>query len=257
MRFHFIKENFQLQVTMTYHNARKKHHGRIKSIVSSILILLFAFVSSVVLIVEKKKYKAYDERIFYFVSVASNKNSKLLEEKKELLKNLGGANVVISHKGISHLIASCYLDLESANEIKDNMLEYFPETEILKMRIKRVSTKGIKAVKSIVGGDEFVKFLFKLSNEFEELQMGYLTGKLSEGQFLSALIDKKINLEKTMGNIDKSSDLAQKIVGFGEIMLLSLSNFLNGLTIARHKQNYVCNYFVGFYLNYVELFECL
>lgn len=242
---------------MTYHNGKKNRKGKMKSIVSTILIFLFAFVSSAFLVVEKRKYKQYDERIFYFVSVASSKTVKLLEDKKELLKNLGGANVVYLKKGISHLIASCYLDQVSALEIQDNLKTHFPETEILKIKIERVKAKGIKAVKSIVGADELLKCLYKISNEYQTIQMKYLSGEMSEGQFLSAMIDKKLTLESAMKNMDNSTELAQKILGFCEVMSLSLTNFLSGLTIAKHKQNYVCNYFVGFYMNYVELFECL
>lgn len=257
MRFHFIKGKSDLQVTMTYHNFRKRHNSKIKSIVSTILIFLFAFVSSAILIVEKRKYKQYDERIFYFVSVASSKTTKLLEDKKELLKNFGGANVIMMKRDVSHLIASCYLDQVSALEIMENLKSYFPEVEILKVKLERVSIKGIKAVKSIIGGDELIKCLYKISNEYQSIQMKYLSGEMTEGQFLSAMIDKKIILEKTMENVDKESELSQKILGFCDVMVLSLTNFLSGLTIAKHKQNYVCNYFVGFYMNYVELFECL
>ena len=242
---------------MTYHNGKKRHNSKIKSVVSTILIFVFAFVSSAILVVEKRKYKQYDERIFYFVSVASSKTVKLLEDKKELLKNLGGANLVMVKKGVSHLIASCYLDQVSALEIKDNLKSHFPEVEILKIKLERVKIKGIKAIKSIVGCDELLKNLYKISIDFQTIQMKYLSGEMSEGQFLSAMIDKKITLEKSMENVDKSTELSQKILGFCDVMVLSLTNFLTGLTIAKHKQNYVCNYFVGFYMNYVELFECL
>lgn len=242
---------------MTYHNGKKRHNSKIKSVISTILIFVFAFVSSAILVVEKRKYKQYDERIFYFVSVASSKTVKLLEDKKELLKNLGGANLVMVKKGVSHLIASCYLDQVSALEIKDNLKTHFPEVEILKIKLERVKIKGIKALKSIVGCDELLKNLYKISIDFQTIQMKYLSGEMSEGQFLSAMIDKKITLEKSMENVDKSAELSQKILGFCDVMVLSLTNFLTGLTIAKHKQNYVCNYFVGFYMNYVELFECL
>ena len=242
---------------MTVYKKRKNSKSKIKSVVSTILIFLFAIVSSAVLVVEKRKYKAFDERIFYFVSVDSAKTSNLLDGKKELLKNLGGANVIYSYNGISHLIANVYLDQESALEIKENLQELFSDADILKIRLKRVSNKGIKAVKDIVGAENFIKKLFELSNEYQDLQMNYLLGALTEGEFMSRLVDEKINLEKLMENIEKSTELAQKIMGYGELIVMQLTNFLNGLTIAKNKQNYICNYFVGFYVNYVELFECL
>lgn len=225
--------------------------------ISSILILLFAIISSVVLVAEKKKLRAFDERVFYFVSAGSSRKISLLEDKKELLKNLGGANVFYLYKEKSHLISSVYLDQESAEEIRSNILSYFPDASILKIKSKRVSTKGIKRVKEIVGAEEFLKCLYKTSVEFQKLQMIYLSGECGESKFISEMVEKRIGFEKALNNIEKMNELAEKIVTKGEVIVLKMTSFLNGLEIARHNQNYVCNYFVGFYLDYVELFECL
>lgn len=257
MRFYFIKGFFQLQILVSRKKNKNRMFLRIKSVVSTILIFSFAIISSAVLITEKKKYKAYDERIFYFVSVGSSKIIKMLDDKKELLKNLGGANMLMSYKGLSHLIVNVYLDQESANEIKENLKQHFPEVDILKIRLNRLSGKNIKKIKSINGAEMFIKQLFAVSNRFQHLQMEYLKGTMSEGAFLSEIVEIKINIDKLIKNIDTSTDFAQKIVGFGELFVLQLTNFLSGLSIAKHKQNYVCNYFVGFYMNYVDLFDCL
>ncbi len=229
----------------------------IKSVVWTILVFLFAVVSSAVLITEKKKLKAYDERVFYFVSAGSAKSISLLDDKKELLKNLGGANIVYQHKGLSHLLASAYLEQESAEEIKSNLTKYFPESEILKLKSKRASNKVIKSIKNISGAENFIKYIYKISNDFQEIQMNYLSGEASESDFLSDMVKIKINFEQLLERIENSCELADNIIQTGEVMSITLTNFLNGLSFAKHKQNYVCNYFVGFYLNYVELFECL
>ncbi len=242
---------------MTYHKHKNKRKNRIKSVISTILIFLFAVVSSVVLVSEKKKLRAFDERVFYFVSASSSRNESLLDEKKELLKNLGGANVVKSHKGLVHLLANVYLEQESAGEIKSNISGYFADASILKIKSKRVSTKGIKKIKDIPGLEEFIKYLYKVSIEFHELQMAYLSGEKNESDFLSDMVDKRINLEKKMLSIEKTSELAKKVVSHSEAICLKMTSFLNGLAISKHKQNYVCNYFVGFCLDYVELFDCL
>lgn len=242
---------------MTYYKQKKNRKGKIKSVVSAILILLFAIVSSVILVSEKKKLRSFDERVFYFVSAGSSRKISLLDDKKELLKNLGGANVVYVYREVSHLIANIYLEQDSAEEIKANILSYFPEASILKIKSKRVSTKGIKQVKEIGGAEEFIKFVYKASNEFQDIQMNYLAGEYSEGKFLSDMVDIRIKLEKLLDNIENNNDLSEKIVAKGEVLLLKLTSFLNGFEISKHKQNYVCNYFVGFYLDYVELFDCL
>jgi hypothetical protein len=87
--------------------------------------------------------------------------------------------------------------------------------------------------------------------------MAYLSGEKSESDFLSDLVDARITLEKKMLNIKKTNELAEKIIVRAESVCLKMTSFLNGLTISKHKQNYVCNYFVGFCLDYVELFDCL
>lgn len=257
MQLHFIKGIFHLQVTMTYLKSKKRGKGLVKSVVSTILIFLFAIVSSVILVSEKRKLRAFDERVFYFVSAGSSRKISLLDDKKELLKNLGGANVVYEHRHLSHLLASVYLKQEFADEIKGNLLGHFPESDILKIKSKRVSTSGIRKIKEITGAEEFVKLIYKISVKFQDLQMSYLSGVLSESDFLSEMVGFRINLEKALENIDNSNDLANKIIENGGIFVFQLTNFLNGFTIAKHKQNYVCNYFVEFYLRYVELFDCL
>lgn len=242
---------------MTYHKYKNRRKNKIKSVITTILILLFAIVSSVVLVSEKKKLRAFDERIFYFVSAGFSKNISLLDDKKELLKNLGGANVLYEHKGLSHLIANVYLEQDSANEIKGNISSYFPEASVLKIKSKRVSTKGIRLVKEIEGADEFIKYFYKLSLEFYSLQIAYLSGEKTESDFLSDMVESRIDFEKKMLNIKKTNDLAEKIISKAEAMCLKLTSFLNGFAISKHKQNYVCNYFVGFCFDYVELFDCL
>ena len=87
--------------------------------------------------------------------------------------------------------------------------------------------------------------------------MGYLSGEISESEFISEMVDRKIRLEKERLNIENVNDLAETIISRGELINLKLTSFLNGFSISKHKQNYVCNYFVEFYLSYVELFECL
>ena len=242
---------------MTLCRRRKYEKSVIKSVVSTILIFLFAIVSSIVLISEKRKLRPFDERLFYFVCAGSAQSAAHLEGKKELLKNLGGASVIYKRNDISYVIANVYLDQVSADEIKVNLSNYFQEVSVLKLKSKRVSNKNIREIKKIDGLEVFIKYLYKVSNEFQNLQMLILKGECSEGEFLSEMVKRRINLEKLLSEIDKLEKLAESVFAFGEVMCLQLSSFLNGFTIAKNKQNYICNYFVGFFLNYVELFDSL
>ena len=214
-----------MQVTMTVCRRNNKTKNTIKSAISAILIFLFAIVSSIILVSEKKKLRAYDERIFYFVSVSSAKTMSLLEGQKELLKNLGGANVTYKKNGLNYLFANIYLDQVSAEEIKSNLVNYFPDASVFKLKSKRVSNKNIREIKKINGLEEFIKYLYRVSNEFQDLQMKILKGECSDGEFLSEMVKRKISLEKLMSQIDKNNTLSESVVAFGEIMILRLNSF--------------------------------
>lgn len=245
-----------MQISVTDKKLKNKRKSKLKSAINLILIFLFAFISSAVLIVVKKKNLAFDEREIYFVSVASSKKESELATKSELLKNLGGSNLIYHRNNSFFLIANVYLNLADAEEIKANLISYFPETEVLKVKTKAVSKKSRKEIK----GSEFekmIKYLFKLSKQFQNIQMGYLSGKMNEGELVSSLVRSRLELEKLAFSCTEQGEAGSVIKGFVEIFTLQMSNFLTGFSISGSKQNYVCNYFVGFYMNFIEMYDCL
>ena len=242
---------------MTSKKTTNNKSKRIKSVIQTILVFLFAIISTAVLITVKKKNLMFEERIFYLVSVASEGREALLDPQKELLKNLGASNVVYKKNDSYHLIASVYLDLESAEEIKGNLSTYFADVKILKIKSKKIKRKSIKNIRASVDSEKLVKTLYRYTNEFQNLHMNYLSGKCSESQFLNDMVRRKLELEKLNGQIEQKNDYAGKIQGFGEIFALKLTIFLSGLDVSRSKQNYICNYFVGFYLDFLEFYDSL
>lgn len=239
---------------MTAKKRKHRRKTRIKSVVKAILIFLFAITSSIFFVSLKKKSLMYLERDFYFVSVASSKKSSDLETKSELLKNLGGASVIYNKNGVYYLVANVYLDLSSAEEIKSNLSKYFRETEVLTVKVKAISKKDRKALSQ---NKQALKFLYDLSFEFSDLQIGFLLGDVSEGNLISNMVKHRLNIEKTKTNLIKDTKHSETIEGFCDLFSTQISNFLSGLTTSKSKQNYVCNFFVSFYINFIEMYECL
>lgn len=240
---------------MTRNKLKNSTKTKIKSVIKVILIFLFAISSSAVLIVIKKKNLLFDEREIYFVSVASSKKESELETKSELLKNLGGANVIYNKDNTFYLIANVYLDLSDAEEIKSNLSAYFPESQVLKIKTKAVTRGNKKEIKSTSAEDVF-RYIYKLSKSFQDLQMAYLSGTIKESELISTVVKNRLDLEN-LSKVNVESELAKLIVGFGEMFCLQMSNFLTNFSITKSKQNYVCNYFVGFYINFIEMYDCL
>ena len=246
-----------MQVLVTRRKNRKFSKMRIKSVVRTILIFLFAIVSSAILITIKKKSLMYEERIFYLVSATSEHRESLLDPKKELLKNLGAANVVYKQGDKCHLIVGVYFDSESAEEIKGNLLKYFSEAQVIKVKSKKITRSSIKHIKASLECEKFIKKLYSLTGDFQSLQMDYLSGKCTNSQFIESLVNAKLELGKIIEQIQSKDEYHEKIKERGNLMLSKMTNFLTGLDVSRSRQNYICNYFVSFYIDFLEFYESL
>lgn len=246
-----------MQISVSKIVKRNGVKTRTKSVISTILIFLFAIVSTAILVNVRKKSLVFDEQYFYFVSVSKSNKKTDFEAKKELLKNLGGASVVYKLNGEFHLIANVYLDLNFAEEIKNNLLSYFQDASVVKVKTKKVKGSVRRNIKANKNAESFLKFMYGLSKDFHEIELEYLSGKISDGKFLSIVSGKRLELEKKLDNLQSSDDLSKQILGFGELFLLQMTNFLTNFSLYQSKQNYICNYFVGFFVNFIELYDSL
>lgn len=246
-----------MQVSVSSKKRKKFDKSKIKSVVSTILVFLFAIISTAILISHRKKSLAFDSKYFYFISVASANKESLLENKKELVKNLGGANVVYKQDGNYHLLVNVYLDFQSAEEIRQSLLGYFPDAKILKIKTTKITKTKVKKIRKHLENEKLIRFLYNLVGDFEELEMSYLSGEISDGEIIKYMLKYKLELEKINDSIAFDDEISIKCLEFGELINLHLTNFLSGFDISKSKQNYVCNYFVGFYLNYIEMFNSL
>ena len=199
----------------------------------------------------------YEERIFYLVSAASANRENLLDPKKELLKNLGSANIVYRQGDKCHLIIGVYLDSESAEEIKGNLLKYFAEAQVLKVKSKKITRKSIKNIKECLECEKLLKKLYSLSNDFQILLMDYLSGICTDSKFIESLVNAKLELGKIVENIQSEESYHEKIKERGNLFVSKMTNFLINLDVSRAKQNYICNYFVSFYIDFLEFYDSL
>lgn len=225
--------------------------------ITTILIFLFAIISSAILIVQKKKLVMFEERIFYFVSACSARKDTALESQSELLKNLGGASVIYKNSDKYYLIANVYLDLEAAEEIRDNLRNYFADAEILKVKTKKIEKSNRKCINLDYNAKNLVKYLYNLSKDYQNLQMDYLQGLISQGSFLAKLSKVRLELDNLNKLINSDKEPLKTILASSELIGLGLTNFLSSFELSAPKQNYICNYFVGFYINYIEMVNCL
>ena len=246
-----------MQISVSKKVKRKGVKTWKKSVISTILIFLFAIVSTAILVNVRRQSLMFEEQYFYFVSVCKSNKKTDFEAKKELLKNLGGASVVYKLNGEFHLLANVYLDLNYASEIKDNLSSYFSDASVVKVKTKKVKGNVRKKIKRNKEVESFLKFMYGLSKDFLTLELEYLSGKISDGKFLSNVSTKRLELEKMNNNLQASDDLTKHILGFVELFLLQMTNFLTNFSLYQSKQNYICNYFVGFFVNYIELCDSL
>ena len=246
-----------MQVSVTYLKQRNNKRRVIKSIVSTILIFLFAIISSAILISVRRKTLMYEERVFYLVCAAREEKETLLDGKKELLKNLGAGNVIFKEKDKFYLVANVYLDIAFAEEIKDNLNGYFPDAWILRLKAKKIEINKIKKIKDNIIVEQFLKYMYQLSSKFQNLHMEYLVGRCEESEFIRYMLTTKLDLEKFASQMNMDGEFYGKFKEYASLVSLKLSNFLLGVDVARSKRNYVCNYFVSFYLDYIEFYASL
>lgn len=205
----------------------------------------------------KKKNLIFEPQYFYFVSADSSKKQSVLEKEKDFLKNIGGAAVVYLNKNNYYLIANTYLDLNDANEIKSNLTENFKNAEVLKITTKNVSKQSQREINNSLELKSFFWFLYDFKKEFETHAINFYLGVLSESEFISKIISNNLKFDEFRDKIGGDGGVFIAAKEYAGLFSLQFSSFLNNFYLAKNKQNYVSSYYVGFVINYLELYECL
>lgn len=161
---------------------------------------------SLCLAFSKKRFECFEEKTCYFVYTNSGAYSKPLTDSCDHIKGLGGAGIVYKHKETYYLIASVYSELSDAEEVKNNITEFFPECGVLKIQTKRAS----KAVRNSFKANEnallLLNYFNELCTETQNLSMEYLAGKLTENAYLVKLLGQKLELETKIHELDAEKE---------------------------------------------------
>ena len=194
-----------MQVTVTKGAFKKSGKLKSKSVIATILIFVFAFVSTVILIQMKKKTLVFEEHYFYFVCADSSKKVGILDNEKEYLKNIGGASVTHFYKENFYLVANVYLNLSDAEEINAGLINNFPRSEVVTIKTEKVPKQAKNSIKNDVWLLNFVKFLYEYNKQFYLNSMDFYTGKQTESDFISSLVSKSLEFDEFKKNMDKDS----------------------------------------------------
>ena len=249
--------NGRLQVTVTKGAFKKSGKLKSKSVIATILIFVFAFVSTVILIQMKKKTLVFEEHYFYFVCADSSKRVGILDNEKEYLKNIGGASVTHFYKENFYLVANVYLNLADAEEINAGLINNFPRSEVVTIKTEKVPKQAKNSIKNDVWLLNFVKFLYEYNKQFYLNSMDFYTGKQTESDFISSLVSKSLEFDEFKKNIEGDAEIYEVFKEYVGLFSLQLTSFLNNFYIAKNKQHYVSAYYVGFVINYLEFYDSL
>lgn len=245
-----------MQVSMTAKPHHKSRKNMIKSAFWTIFIFLFIVVSTIFLVKNKKENLFAEEQIFYIVYADVSSNAMNFDSKKELLKNLGGAGNVFAYKNKQYLVANVYLELASANEIKNNLTAYYSDAGVLKLKVDKMKWRIVKKIKSSSISLKIMKFMYDYSKQYNNFELSFMSGKLSETEFLTKLIAKRLELFE-LCKAEKSSEFEQTFLSFGELVYLQMTNFLDGFFATNAKSSYICRFYVNFIVNYLEFYNSL
>lgn len=246
-----------MQVTVTENAFRKPRKIASKSVMATILVFIFAFVSIVILIAVRKKTLVFEEQYFYFVCADSSKKVSVLDNEKEYLKNIGGAAVTHFYKEDYYLVANVYLSPVDAEEIKSNIISDFSRAEVVLVKSEKLSKKAKTAIKQDEALLKFVQFIYKFNKELCSSSLDFYSGKITESEFISAFITKNLKFDEMKKTINGDGEVYDVFREYTSLFALQLNSFLNNFYVTKNKQHYVSAYYVGFVINYLEFYDSL
>lgn len=246
-----------MQGYVPYKKSLNKRKLQIKSIFMIVLFFSLTITILVCLGISRKANKCFDKQTFHFVYTQKNK-VKTDKNQIDLLKSVGGAGVVYFHKENFHLLANFYLKKDDANEIKDGMIQNFENSGILQLEVKTLSRSLQNKIKSNENAYLFFKKLYKFFEKFENLNMQYISGEVSEGKLVSTLIAEKLEFETIAKEFDSGDEkLFLDLKTYLNMVVLHFESFFNEFFSSTKKQSLVCMLGVNIALTKVELFNNL
>lgn len=247
-----------MQDYVPYKRRRKGLIIQIKSVIALILFFIFVFMILTCLGVSRKNNKCFDKSSFSFVYV--QKTKKMLDEtEKDLVKGLGGAGIFYFFKEHHYLIANVYLKLDDAKEVAGGMVDSFENAGVLTIETKRLSRLLQQKIKSNLSYYRFFKYLYEFSEKFEELNLNYISGELSQGKLMSELIEINLEFETIVNEFENENNesVFSDIKTYANMILIHFDNFFDEFYQSTKKQALVCALGVNVALTKVDLFDNL
>lgn len=240
--------------------ARKKSQkNKIKSVFVVILTIFVFMFLFVFLVAMKKKIVCFEKQDFYLVSAYQSKKESLCLEKKDLVKDLGGAGVICFVKERYHLIVNAYLSKDDADEVAEKTKETFEETEVIKLSAKEISKKNAERFRKETTAYQFFKKKQAFFKDFLELEMKYLKGDISNGQMISQLISKKLEFETLLKDIESFNKKEGFLIlrdGLNAFVL-EFEKLFDSFFESRKKQSLICEFYVNLVKVNVQMCEKL
>ena len=220
---------------------RKGSQISIKSVIATILFFIFVVLVCLCLVAFRKVEKVFDKQTFYIVYVAKNKR-KIDPATTDLVKKLGGAGSVLFFKEEFYLVANVYLKESDAKEIVGGLLENFSNAGVLKIEHKSIEKKKVTHIAHNLTFSRFFEKLFEFNEKFEELQMSYLIGELSESGFLTEVLKNKLEFEQIVKDFENQSGekLFDDIKSHANMCVNYFNEFFEEFLRSTKKETLIC-----------------
>lgn len=248
----------KMQDSVTRKVIKRTQKTKLKAVIFTVLFFFIIFLISAILVVSKRSNLCFEARTFYMVYVDKNKNSTLLSNLQNLVKDLGGAAVVFDKNNEYYLTASVYSNKDDAIEIADGLKGSFSSASIIELSCKGVSNKYRNLLKQNQAYFDLFHYIYDFSLNFEQLCYGYVKGDTSEGKFMSSFLAHKLEVEKLIENcaLVQNKELSA-VCDYANLMIVYFEKVFDKFYQSTSKQSVCFEFFVSFVLCYSSLCDNL
>ena len=234
---------------------RKVDWLRIFSIVAAVILIIILIIT----VPDKKRDKNFEEVAYYFVYADKSPKENVILSKKDMLKSLGGGAVSYYFRNEYYLIANVYLSKEYSSEIEKGMIESFSNAGVISFKSKEPSISKIQEYKKKFEIFEYFEFLYDFIEKFDDLQLSYLAGSVSEIKVCKEVTSRHLKLQEIISRIEsiEKNDKIEYVIENAKQCDLIFKNFLNKFFDSTKKSALVCEFFINIVFCRLELFDNL
>ena len=231
---------------------------QIKSVFMACLFFLILLTVSITLGASRKTNKCFEKQSYHFVYAQNNKQI-LDKTEQDLVKSLGGAGIYYFYKEHHYLIVNVYLSKDDANEIKNGMAENFPNSGTITLEVKDIPKKIQSKIKDNLSYYKFFKYFHELIESFQELNMNYIAGKITQGKLMSSIITMQLDCKTIISEFEnpENEELFNNIKTYANMCKIHFENFFDEFYQSTKKQALVCALGVNLALTKIDLFNNL